>query len=280
MLIVQISDLHLRTDGVPIKDLVDSEQALTACVDHVNHLTPIPDIVLVTGDLVQKDAPVKDYESLRRILDGLPCRWVAIPGNHDDRDLMLSTLGPGGHVVADGEFLHLTLEAFPLRLIGLDTKKDDSNAGELCPRRLAWLADRLAEAPDRPTLIFMHHPPFATGVDFLDGHFHQFEGVKELEALLRRRSNIQGVIAGHVHRQVQTCFAGVLACVAPGVQFQMSLDFSPGAQSSLVLEPSSVVLYHWSEETGLVAHLSPIGDFGPRYPTDSRAREIMLTLGM
>ncbi len=29
--------------------------------------------------------------------------------------------------------------------------------------RLAWLDAKLALAPDRPTLIFMHHPPFRTG---------------------------------------------------------------------------------------------------------------------
>ncbi|GAB6053444.1 phosphodiesterase [Magnetospira thiophila] len=280
MLIVQISDLHLRTDGVPIKDLVNAEAALAACVDHIQHLTPTPNIVLVTGDLVQKDAPELNYREVHHILDDLPCPWVAIPGNHDERVPMREILSPGGHVPAEGTFLHQVIETYPLRLIGLDTKRDDANEGRLCAERLDWLKARLDEQPDRPTLIFMHHPPFATGVEFLDGHFHKFEGAAELKTLLKGYSNIAGVICGHVHRQVQTCFAGTLATVAPGVQFQMGLDFSPGAQSSLVLEPSSVALYHWSETGGLVAHLSPIGDFGPRYPIDTKARGIMLTLGM
>ena len=40
--------------------------------------------------------------------------------------------------------------------------------GYLCAERLAWLEQRLAEAPERPTLIFMHHPPFLTGLAPLD----------------------------------------------------------------------------------------------------------------
>ena len=276
MLIVQISDLHLRTDGVPIKDLVDSEKALADCVDHINHLTPLPDIVLVTGDLVMREAPQLDYTAVKRMLDDLPCPWVAIPGNHDQRAPMREVLGD--HVTRDGPFMHMVIDDHPLRLIGLDTKHDGGNEGRLCAERLAWLAARLDEAPDRPTLIFMHHPPFATGIEYLDGHFHKFEGAGELDALLRRHDNIEGVICGHVHRQMQTRFGGTIACVAPGVQYQMSLNFSPGAESSLVLEPSSVVLYYWTPDAGIVAHLSPIGEYGPRYPVDSRAREIIMDL--
>ncbi len=283
MIVSQLSDIHLRVDGVPLKDVIDSEAALKAAVAHVNRMTPPPDIVLVTGDLVQRDSPEavrrRSYAALVDRLDRLPCRWVAIPGNHDDRDAMREALAPGGHVPAHEGFLQHDLDAHPLRLIGLDSKADDGNQGHLCAERLGWLEARLAARPDHPTLIFLHHPPFATGVGYLDQHYHRFKGASDLAAIIGRHRQVRGLICGHVHRAAQCCLAGVLASAAPAVPFQMSLDFSPAAPSSLVREPSAVPLFRWSDDGGLIAHSSPVGDFGPRYPNDAAARRIMLTLG-
>ena len=36
--------------------------------------------------------------------------------------------------------------------------------GALCEDRLRWIDRALAAAPGRPTLVLMHHPPFATGI--------------------------------------------------------------------------------------------------------------------
>src|SRR5262249_59114864 len=73
-----------------------------------------------------------------------------------------------GHLPADGTFLHYTVENWPVRLIGLDTLVPGEPAGTLCAERLGWLAARLAEQPERPTLLFMHHPPIATGIEHMD----------------------------------------------------------------------------------------------------------------
>ena len=53
-----------------------------------------------------------------------------------------------------------------MRLIALDTLVRASH-GELCEERLAWLEARLGES-DRPTVLFMHHPPFDCGIDAFD----------------------------------------------------------------------------------------------------------------
>ena len=69
----------------------------------------------------------------------------------------------------DGGFLQYCVEDWPLRLIALDTIIPGEPGGRLCEQRLAWLAARLAEQPERATLIMMHHPPFATGIGHMDG---------------------------------------------------------------------------------------------------------------
>jgi 3',5'-cyclic AMP phosphodiesterase CpdA len=262
MLIAHITDLHLRTDGRKLKELVDSEACLAALIDHVRKLAPRPDCILATGDLANK-AEARDYVALRTAFERLEIPVYVIPGNHDDRALMRAAFANWGYLPTSGEFLHYAVERWPLRLIGLDTVIAGEDGGALCVERLAWLEARLAEQPNRPTLVFMHHPPFATGIGFMDKL--AFHGGTELDALLRRFSNVEAVVCGHMHRPIHKRFGGTLALVAPSTVFQMSLDLIPGAPSSFVLEPAGVPLYVWTPEAGLVCHLGLVGDFGPRH---------------
>src|SRR5260370_12491037 len=82
-----------------------------------------------------------------------------IPGNHDSREGLSRAFADRGYLPTSGGFLHYTVEEWPVRLIGLDTQVPGQPGGRLCAERLARLHARLREAPARPTLGFMHHPP-------------------------------------------------------------------------------------------------------------------------
>lgn len=263
MIIAQISDLHLRGDGERLKGLVDSEAALAACAAHVNAMTPRPDVVLATGDLANKGLH-QDYEVLRRRFASFEMPVYAIPGNHDDREKMRAAFASFGYLPEEGRFLHYTVEDHPLRLIGLDTVVDGGDGGELCRERLDWLAARLDEGGDRPTLLFMHHPPFATGIGFMDKI--PFIHATEAAAIVAGCANVVGVACGHLHRAIHARWGGTIAATAPSIVFQMALELRPGAPSSFVLEPAGVPVYVWTPELGLVIHSSVVGDFGPRHP--------------
>jgi len=265
MIIAQITDLHLRTDGYPLKGKVDSQAALNAAIEHLNQMEPRPDLVLVTGDLVNK-AHEQDYQGLRRELDRLEMPCYVIPGNHDERDLIRQYFGDCGYLPDDGEFLHFTLDDAhqSLRLIGLDTKRQGHDGGEMCEERLQWLDDTLASAPQRPTVIFMHHPPFITGIGFMG--VKRFEGSQEMEAIVERHDQVQRVICGHAHRDITVRWGGTVASVASSLVFQMAMDLREGAKSSFVLEPAACAIYKWHKDQGLIAHRSVIGDFGARHP--------------
>jgi 3',5'-cyclic-AMP phosphodiesterase len=60
------------------------------------------------------------------------------------------------------------VEGWPVRLILLDTSVPGRDAGRLSVAQLEWLEARLAERPEQPALVVMHHPPFLTGVAALD----------------------------------------------------------------------------------------------------------------
>jgi Icc protein len=57
MLIAHVSDPHMRPPGVLYQGLVDSNAMFAAAVDHLNKLRPRPDLVVVSGDLVDKGMP-------------------------------------------------------------------------------------------------------------------------------------------------------------------------------------------------------------------------------
>ena len=85
----------------------------------------------------------------------------------------------------------------------LDTLEEGRHGGAFCETRAAWLAARLDEAPERPTLIALHHPPIDTGIDWLTER-PDAPWIARLHDVLVGRPNIVGMIAGHVHRPITT----------------------------------------------------------------------------
>ena len=254
MLIAQISDLHLRANGRPLHGAVDTEAAVAACIDHLLRLHPRPDLVLATGDLVDQAFP-EDYALLHSYLARLPMPVYLIPGNHDDRAGLAAAFADHAYLPRDG-FLHYAVEDWPVRLIGLDTLIPGEVGGGLCDARLRWLADRLAEQPDRPTLLFMHHPPFATGIRFMDT---PFPGAEAMAAIVRQNPQVRQIVCGHLHRAVHHSWAGTTVAIAPSVVYQMNLALADGDGFFFVQQPPAISLYAWSGDTAPVGYVSLIG---------------------
>jgi|TARA_Y100000294_G_scaffold132175_2_gene124628 3',5'-cyclic AMP phosphodiesterase CpdA len=265
LIIAQITDFHLRVDGKLFNDDKDTEAQLAACVEHLNALQPRPDVVLATGDLADEPDETA-YEVMRRMLEGIEMPVYVIPGNHDDREMVRRAFLDLGYfpTTADGPFLHYTVEDHPLRLIGLDTLETGGDEGEMCADRRHWLDDRLSEQPDRPTLIFMHHQPIMTRMGAIDKN--AFAGAREMEELIRRHSQVEWIICGHLHRPIQMRWGGTVVSVAPSSAFQRTLTLDNAMPKAFIDEPPGISVHMWSAETGIISHISLMGDFGPPYP--------------
>ncbi|MCT8971570.1 phosphodiesterase [Microbaculum marinisediminis] len=259
MLIAQISDLHFRVRGVRLFGAVDTYGATQRAIDHLLALTPRPDAVIVTGDLVN-DGADEDYAALADLFRRLPMPVYPIPGNHDRRELVRRHLSYTGVLPSVGP-LRYAVEEHPVRLVGLDTLVEGADAGRLGGEQLDWLDGTLAAAPGTPTLLFLHHPPFATGIGFMDEIL--LEDWRALAAVVARHRQIEAVTCGHVHRPVQTRFAGTIASIAPGTAHQVTLDFGPDAPAAWIAEPPACLLHLWCPQAGLVSHVSYIGNYGP-----------------
>ncbi|MCW6510011.1 metallophosphoesterase [Hyphomicrobiales bacterium BP6-180914] len=85
MLIAQISDPHLRPRGVLYQGVVDANGMFASTIRQLNALSPLPDIVILSGDVVD-EGTADEYSEARAILAELTPPLAVIPGNHDDRE--------------------------------------------------------------------------------------------------------------------------------------------------------------------------------------------------
>jgi 3',5'-cyclic AMP phosphodiesterase CpdA len=259
MIIAQISDPHISQIGEEADRKYATADRLQYVVAQLMRSPAPPDVVLITGDCVDGGSAA-EYQRFRDLLRPLTMPVYLVPGNHDDRGLLREMFGPQGAESMPG-FVQYVVDEWPVRLIALDSHIPGQGAGLLDAERLDWLEQRLAEAPNRPTILFLHHPPFQTGVALLDQL--GLAGADALGAIVARYPNVERILAGHVHSAMQRRFHGTLAITCPSTAFQFVFDFNQPQQLSAVVEPPTCLLHVWRESTGLVTHTSLVGEYGP-----------------
>ena len=263
VVIAQISDLHIKRRGALAYGRVDTAAALVRCIDQLNRLSPRPDLVVISGDLV--DTPTAaEYAHLTTLLAPLQIPFAAIPGNHDDRALMRAAL-PEQQTASPGGALNLVRAIGPLDIVLLDSSVPGHAHGELAADTLAWLDTGLAAAPARPALLFLHHPPFVTGIAHMD--VQNLRNADALAAVLQRHDRVRLIAAGHVHRATLSLFAGIAATICPAPNHAVALDLEAHLPPSFNIEPPGFHLHVWLPgEDRLVTHVVPIGQFDGPHP--------------
>lgn len=262
-LIAQISDLHLKAGQKLTYGVVDTLAALRRAVDHLNAQVPRPDIVVVSGDLVDFGRP-DEYAVLHPELARLHMPCYLVPGNHDNREHLQAAFADHSYLpTLVGAPLDWVVEEHPLRLIGLDSTTPGAHGGQLLDNQLSWLDEQLARRPDAPTLLILHHPPFISGIGHMDRE--PFINACALEQVIARHPQVERLLCGHLHRPMQRRFGGSLSCVCPGTSHQIVLDLQQTAPAHFNLEPPGYLLHHWHEQA-LVSHNAVFGEHPGPYP--------------
>ncbi len=181
---------------------------------------PRPDAVVLAGDCAVDDGLPGDYAQLARVLGPLDAEGLSphlTPGNHDDRAALAeafpATCGAAG-ARPGARRLRLARSDWYL----LDSlRKTDETPGEIGDAQLGWLAARLDEAPDRPALLVVHHPPGSRrdpggrGVGLDDG--------RRLLALLADRPQAKALFHGHLHRMSRWTHHGLHVVGLPATSY-------------------------------------------------------------
>jgi hypothetical protein len=259
MWIAHISDPHIRPAGVLYKGVTDSNAALAAAVRQVNALRPLPDLVLLTGDVVD-EGRAEEYAAARALLAPLRPRLLVIPGNHDEPGAFRAAFADHAYLPGAWPF-HYSVDAGPVRVVALDVTVPSRHHGKVDDAGLAWLDRTLAGEPGRPAVVVMHQQPLVCGVPYLD-KYRCMDG-ERLAAVIARHQQVERVLCGHVHRQMTLRFGGTVLCSAPSTATAIALLPDPAAAPASFLEPPGFLLHEW-RPSGILTHSMPIGDFpGP-----------------
>lgn len=248
--LLQLSDLHLRVgENGPDRRLA---RAIAAAAE----LQPQPLGVLLSGDIADEPA-AEVYERAHQMLAAMGIPVYAIPGNHDDRDLLARSFA--GREQPTGAPVNVLADVGALRLIGCDTSVPGEVGGALPTGQLAWLAAALDEEPARPTLLALHHPPVACGISAMDAIALDEHDAARLESLLDNHPQVLAVTCGHVHRTITTQFAGRPLLFCPSTNSALRLDLRPdeGLAATFEEQPLGFAV-HVLIDGRLVSHVQPL----------------------
>ena len=236
--ILQLTDLHLhaRPDtrlnwGLP-GSIVSTDATLERVLSDIAADPKRPDLMLLTGDLAQEPV-ARTYRRLDALFAPLGCPTYALPGNHDDADLLYAELrGPtvsSPRVVALGDWV----------CILLDSTVAGESGGRLDETELALLEETLERHPAAHALVALHHPPLPLGSPWLDGI--GLTQAAALHAVFERYPHVRGVLFGHAHQEFDSRHQGVRYLGTPATCIQ----FVPRAERLAVdaLGPA----YRWLE---------------------------------
>jgi Icc protein len=265
MLVAQISDFHVAGPAQLVYGRIDTNAMLRRAVAALNSLDPQPDLVIGSGDLVQSGADA-EYDVLIEILRALKAPFAPVMGNHDRRAGLRRAFPAFEASLGPAHFIQYSLEFDSLRVIVLDTVTQGSDAPSFCEARAQWLDEALA-ASRTPALVVTHHPPFATGVPWMDPPSQDWAA--PLERSLQTHGGAIGLISGHIHRAIHTRFAGLTASSCPSTAHLVALDFN-SRQPKLSQEAPGFQLHRFDggDLRTYTASLERFGaDFSPDTPS-------------
>jgi len=220
MKFIHVTDIHLVGDDGSLEGLVPSER-LDACLHDIIHWHKDASFCVISGDLAESADP-KAYQILEMKLRSFPLPCFLLIGNHDNRNVFQSVFNR--HPKDPNGYVQHRFEKNGRVFLFLDTNKEgcDVHEGQLCADRLDWLKQQLIHAEDKPTFLFLHHPPFNIGVPYVDKI--RLQEVEEFADTIKYGKNIRHVFYGHVHRMTYVNWRGVSFTSLPSINHQIPLN--------------------------------------------------------
>jgi hypothetical protein len=207
-----LADIHLCVEDCAdgVRRLSASRDAYVAALADIERRAAalpqgLPRALVILGDLSQQPRPAEWDAAAAVEHPGLPI--CLIPGNHEGWDEEWARrMGETEERLAspecryDGSRGILDLDGW--RILLLSSLVPGENWGELGDEQREWLDARLAEAPERPTLLAVHVPYLAHPAALVLGRGTRFAFLRDadaLEAVLARHRQVVAVLSGHLH---------------------------------------------------------------------------------
>ncbi len=236
--VLQLTDPHLMASADGSLLGVNTRDSLSAVIDEVRRVHGQPDLLLATGDITQ-DASEEAYRVFGEKLQAFRCPSIWIAGNHDDSGVL-------NQVAQEYQANQRQIVQGGWHFVMLDSAVPDKVYGELTDSELGFLDSALAEHPELPAMVCLHHHPISIGSDWMEKI-----GLQNRDAfwqILDKHPQVKIVLWGHVHQDLTQQRNGVQLFATPSTCIQ----FAAGASDFTV--ESRAPGYRWFE-------LQPSGDF-------------------
>ena len=251
--IIVMTDIHITKKGNKIIGLDPmrrfQEVYGAAIADH-----PDAALIILMGDLTHHGKIIQ-YQRLSDALHNAPIPVLPMLGNHDIRENFREVFLDAP--TDDAGFVQKIIDLPDHCLITLDTKDGPfgHQSGSLCPARMAWLKAALEGANGRIPLVFMHHPPFKTGIIGMDNI--NLENGSEVLDLLAQYPTVH-LFCGHIHRTISGSSRGVAWTMFKSPCHQGVLDLHDPDSSLSIDEHGTYGLLLLTKD-GVVAHSQDVG---------------------
>ena len=179
VVIAHISDMHVGSvHFVP--------NLMNRVITELNELNP--DLIVCTGDFTNEGFR-QEYKTASAYLQQLRPRVVAVPGNHDARNVgyihFEEMIGPR----------HWRVEAKGVVIVGADSSEPDLDHGQIGRERYGWMMEQFADPAELKIYVQHHHllPVPGTGRE----RNVVYDAGDAIECL--QRSHVDLVLSGHKH---------------------------------------------------------------------------------
>ena len=225
--VLQLTDLHLFADETQTLQGINTEQSFQHVLTSVAQESQQPDLVLLSGDLTQQ-AEAEAYQRLVKHCKAFSCPVYALPGNHDDVDLI------------NLEFNETKIETEKSiimagwHIVTLNSVIAGRTEGHLAESELAFLQKALQSKSTLPTLIVLHHH-----TQLVNGSMDKvmLRNSLEFNTLIKGYPQVKVVLYGHVHQVYDQTINGIRYLASPSTcyqieennnEFKCDIDSKPG----------------------------------------------------
>ena len=206
MRLIQITDLHINLK----EEIVHGVNTKMNFLKTLQDLKKISfDMLVITGDLSYFDGDIEVYQWIKKQLkENEITDYRIIGGNHDDPVLLSEVFGG---VVLKGE-LYYFVEP---NLIFLDTVKAYCSQDQL-----EWFEQNIKNIKDYNPVVFMHHPPFLSGVPHMDNKY-AFEQSDIFAEICKKNPLDTYVFCGHYHNEISLIRDNINVFITPATYLQI-----------------------------------------------------------
>lgn len=237
-----ISDLHFSPNDK------NGTQNLEKIFHSIASYKQKGDVLLVSGDILNKD--FFDYQPILGKILALDMPFLCCTGNHDKSAQLIEALArlyPEHPLPDNKDKLDYVCNNLPLKIITLDSFKENVAGGEVLPQQLEFLEKEIQNS-EKPIIIMVHQFPLDAGLDFFDKKTGASWRQDFIRIVAKNTQKIKLVVCGHLHNSVISQIKQTPVISAFSANWQADFDFIPLDNLKNISRPVGYYIHRYDGE--------------------------------